>query len=104
MSENQTADIQKEVKAYITIFVTLIVLTLLTVGLSQLTGSVHARVTIAVTLALVQAFFSVGYLMHLNAEKQWVYGVLLLTVVFFGALIVLPILTSADSTHVSHVP
>jgi hypothetical protein len=34
--------------------------------------------------------------MHLSHEKQWIYGSLVLTVVFFVVLLLLPVLTSLD--------
>jgi hypothetical protein len=38
--------------------------------------------------------------MHLSHERRWIYGTLLLTVVFFIALLVLPVLTSLDGLGV----
>jgi heme/copper-type cytochrome/quinol oxidase subunit 4 len=100
---NQAIDVQKHVKTYITIFASMIVLVLIGVCTSQMLESTTARVTTVVVFALIQAFLSVSYLMHLNAEKKFIYGVLLLTVLFFFLLILLPLLTTADSTtqHVS---
>jgi len=34
--------------------------------------------------------------MHLSHERRWVYGTLILTVVFFLVLLMLPVLTSLD--------
>ena len=95
---NATIDVRQHVKIYVSIFVGLIVLTLVTVGVSQLPMPVTARITIALMFALTQGFLSVAYLMHLSAERKFIYGVLLLTVIFFGVLIFLPLLTQADST------
>lgn len=104
-SSSNPAHIQKQVKTYLAVFVGLIVLTLVAVGVSRLDLAVSARITIVVVFALLQAFLSVGYLMHLNAEKKLVYAVLLLTVVLFVALLLLPILSEADSTAgFVHVP
>jgi hypothetical protein len=36
--------------------------------------------------------------MHLSHEKRWVYGTLVLTVIFFAALLLLPVMTSLDTT------
>jgi hypothetical protein len=35
--------------------------------------------------------------MHLSHERRWVYGTLILTVVFFVVLLMLPLLTSLDN-------
>jgi hypothetical protein len=35
--------------------------------------------------------------MHLSHERKWIYGSLLLTVVFFIALMMLPVLTVSDT-------
>ena len=35
--------------------------------------------------------------MHLSHEKKWIYGALILTVVFFVVLMLIPNLTVADS-------
>jgi cytochrome c oxidase subunit IV len=104
MSENQSVDVQKHVRMYVGIFVGLIVMTLATVLFAHFVKSVNARITIAVVFALLQGFFSVAYLMHLNAEKRLIYIVLILTVVLFAPLILLPLLTTADTTAISHVP
>ena len=37
-----------------------------------------------------------GVFMHLNHEKRWVYGSLVLTVAFFVVLMLIPLLTTAD--------
>jgi hypothetical protein len=34
--------------------------------------------------------------MHLNHEKRWIYGALLLTVIFFIVLMFVPLLTTLD--------
>ena len=100
---NQTIDLQKQVKTYITILASMIVLVLVAVGASHYVAAVSARITVVVGFALVQAFLSVSYLMHLNAERKLIYWVLLLTVVLFIALLFLPVLTTADSTSHGHV-
>jgi len=42
-----------------------------------------------------------GVFMHLSHEKQWIYGALLLTVVFFIVLIFVPLFTVSDTTGVA---
>ncbi len=102
-NQSEPIDVQKHVKTYITILVSLLVLTLATVGISQITATVTVRITIAVVLAMIQGFLSVGYLMHLNAERKFIYWVLLLTIIFFVVLVFLPLLTVSDSISRAHV-
>ena len=104
MSENQALDTGKQTKKYILILIALVALTFLSVGLSRTGIPAGARVVVALVIAIAQGFLSVSFLMHLNWERRFIYGVLLLTVVFFAALILLPLLTSLDTTGVTHVP
>jgi cytochrome c oxidase subunit IV len=92
-SDHSAADIDKHVRVYITVFVTLMVLTIVTVAISYL----HLPLPIAITVALVVAFVKGSlvacYFMHLISEKKLIYAVLILTAVFFVALMVLPVAT-----------
>ena len=96
MSSDHAADIDKHVRIYITVFVALMVLTIITVAIAR----VHLPVPIAVTLALFVATIKgslVGcYFMHLISEKKLIYAVLALTVVFFVVLLSLPVLTHSN--------
>jgi cytochrome c oxidase subunit 4 len=96
MSSDHAADIDKHVRIYITVFVALMVLTIITVAIAR----VHLPVPIAVTLALFVATIKgslVGcYFMHLISEKKLIYAVLGLTVVFFVVLLALPVLTHSN--------
>jgi cytochrome c oxidase subunit 4 len=96
MSSDHAADIDKHVRIYITVFVALMVLTIITVAIAR----VHLPLPIAVTLALFVATIKgslVGcYFMHLISEKKLIYAVLGLTVVFFVVLLALPVLTHSN--------
>jgi caa(3)-type oxidase subunit IV len=60
----------------------------------------HLPVPIAVSVALIVAIIKGSlvacYFMHLISEKKLIYAVLALTVVFFAALMALPIFTVQD--------
>jgi cytochrome c oxidase subunit 4 len=90
------ADIDKHVKIYVSVFVSLMVLTIITVAISR----VHLPLPIAVTAALVVATIKGGlvacYFMHLISEKKLIYAVLVLTVVFFAVLLALPTVTHSN--------
>jgi cytochrome c oxidase subunit IV len=93
---HSAADIDKHVRVYITVFVALMVLTVITVAVSYLHLSVPLAVTVALFVATVKGTLVACYFMHLISEKKLIYAVLALTVVFFIALMALPVLTVHD--------
>ena len=90
---HDAADIDRHVRVYITVFVTLMVLTIVTVAISRFHLPVHQAVTIALIVATIKGSLVACYFMHLISEKKLIYAVLGLTVAFFIALLFLPILT-----------
>ena len=96
MTNDHAADIDKHVKVYITVFVALMVLTLVTVGISRFHFSVPVAVTVALLVATVKGALVACYFMHLISEKKLILAVLALTVVFFVALLALPVLTVSN--------
>ena len=96
MSEH-AVDIDKTVRIYITVFVTLMVLTIVTVAVSRFHLPVPIAVTVALLVAVIKGSLVACYFMHLLSEKKLIYAVLGLTVVFFVALMALPIATVHDS-------
>jgi cytochrome c oxidase subunit 4 len=93
---DHAADIDRHVRTYISVFVALMVLTLVTVGVSRLHFSVPVAVTVALLVATVKGALVACYFMHLISEKKVIYAVLVLTVVFFAVLISLPIFSYHD--------
>ena len=96
MTTDHAADIDKHVRVYITVFVTLMVLTIVTVAISRFHLPVHQAVTIALIVATIKGSLVACYFMHLISEKKLIYAVLALTVVFFIALLALPVVTVHD--------
>ena len=96
MTSDHAVDIDKHVRVYIIVFVTLMVLTIVTVAISR----VHLPVPIAVTAALIVATIKGSlvacYFMHLISEKKLIYTVLLITVGMFIPLLALPVLTHSN--------
>jgi cytochrome c oxidase subunit 4 len=90
---DHAVDIDKHVRIYITVFVALLVLTIVTVAISRFHLPVHQAVTIALIVATIKGSLVACYFMHLISEKKVIYGVLVLTVVFFIALLALPVVT-----------
>lgn len=97
-------DVQKHIKGYIAILAGLIVLTLVSVGISQLDLRAGVRVFLVLVIASIQATLSVAYLMHLNWERRFVHVLLILTLFFFLSLLFLPTLTYFDRVEYHHVP
>ena len=93
MTNDHAVDIDKHVKVYITVFVALMVLTVVTVAVSYLHLPVPMAVTVALLVATVKGSLVACYFMHLLSEKKLIYAVLGLTVFFFIALMILPVLT-----------
>ena len=92
-SDHDAADIDRHVKVYITVFVTLMVLTIVTVAISRFHLPVREAVAIAMLVATIKGSLVACYFMHLISEKKLILAVLMLTVAFFIALLVLPIAT-----------
>ena len=96
MTSDHAADIDKHVRVYITVFVALMVLTLITVAVSYLDLSIPMAVTVALLIATVKGSLVACYFMHLISEKKLIYAVLMLTAAFFVALLALPVLTHSN--------
>ena len=84
-------DVKKQVKVYIVVFVALMGLTLITVAVSSLHLGVGPAIAVALLIAAIKATLVAGYFMHLLSEKKVIYATLLLTLVFFLALMFLPV-------------
>ena len=93
---DHAADIDKHVRVYITVFVALMALTIITVGVSYLHLPVRIAVTVALLVATVKGGLVACYFMHLISEKRLIIAILALTVFFFIALVALPVITVHD--------
>ena len=93
---DHAADIDRHVKVYITVFVALMVLTIITVAISRFHLPVAIAVTIALLVATIKGSLVACYFMHLISEKKLIIAVLALTAVFFVVLLTLPVVTVHD--------
>ena len=96
MTTDHAADIDRHVRIYVTVFVALMVLTIVTVAVSRYHLPVPIAVTVALIVATIKGSLVACYFMHLISEKKLIYAVLALTVVFFAALMALPVFTFSD--------
>ncbi|HUI65883.1 MAG TPA: cytochrome C oxidase subunit IV family protein [Bacteroidota bacterium] len=90
-------DIRKHVRTYIAVFVALLALTLITVSVSYLHLSIVPAVIVALFIAVVKGSLVGSYFMHLISERKLIYAVLLLTAIFFAALMFLPLEHMSDN-------
>ena len=93
---DHAADLKKHVRAYILVFVSLMVLTLVTVAVSTLHLEVHEAIIIALIIATVKGSLVACYFMHLISEKKLILWVMVLTVIFFLVLLAIPAFTVHD--------
>jgi cytochrome c oxidase subunit IV len=89
-------DIDRHVRVYITVFVALMVLTIVTVAISRFHLPVPIAVTVALLVAIIKGSLVACYFMHLISERRLIYAVLVLTAVFFVALLALPAVTHSN--------
>ena len=94
---HHAADIDKQVRVYIIVFVALMALTIITVAVSYLDLPFHVAVALALFVATIKGSLVACYFMHLISEKKLIYAVLVITVVKFIALLALPAFTHGNS-------
>lgn len=92
----QAIDIDRHVRGYIIVFVTLLALTVITVAVSYLHLEVHQAVMVALAIAIFKATLVGLFFMHLISERRLIFIVLAFTVAFFFVLLFLPMLTNFD--------
>jgi cytochrome c oxidase subunit 4 len=78
------------------VFVSLMIFTIITVAVAGLHLAVPIAITVALLIAAIKGSMVAGVFMHLSHEKQWIYGALLLTFVFFFVLMFIPLATVSD--------
>ena len=96
MTGDHAVDIDKHVRIYITVFVALMVLTIVTVAVSRFHLPIPIAVTVALLVAIIKGSLVACYFMHLISEKKLIFAVLAVTAFFFVALMVLPVVTVHD--------
>jgi cytochrome c oxidase subunit 4 len=90
------AEVKKSVRSYMTVFVMLMVFTVLTVTASRFHLAVPVAITLALVIAAMKGSMVASVFMHLSHEKRAIYGALLLTIVFFLVLLFIPVLSMMD--------
>jgi len=90
-------DIAKHVRVYITVFVALLVGTIVTVALNYMHfDSVALTVAIALFVAVIKGSLVACYFMHLISERKMIYVILIFTAFFFVGLMFLTLFSMHD--------
>jgi cytochrome c oxidase subunit 4 len=96
MSDSHAEHVRRQVRIYVAVFAALMALTIVTVAVSYLHLDLGLALFVALVVATVKGGLVASYFMHLVSERRAIFGVLILTVVFFVALIFLPLLGFYD--------
>lgn len=96
MSGHSAEEIRGEIRRYWIIGLALFLLTIITVAVSYLDISTGMAIFVALSIACLKGGLVAAVFMHLISERQAIYALLLLTAVFFAALMILPIGTRAS--------
>ena len=97
MPHHDPAEIDKHVRVYITVFVALMALTLITVAVSYLHLSTPKAIAVALFVATIKGSLVACYFMHLISERKLIYAVLGITVIKFIVLLALPVITQGNT-------
>ena len=100
MSEQNPHSIQQEARRHLIVFGAVGLCTLVIVSTSLIPLATGLKIAAVLGIATVQASLVAGFLMHLINEKRMIVSSLVLTAIFFVALIFLPVLSELD--HISH--
>jgi cytochrome c oxidase subunit 4 len=96
LTPEHAAEIDRHVRVYITVFVALMALTIITVAISYLHLRPAMAITVALFVAIVKGSLVACYFMHLISERKLIYVVLLITVAMFIPLLALPAITHSN--------
>lgn len=91
MSGHSAEEIKSEVRRYWLVGTALFLLTVITVAVSYLDVSAGLAIFIALLVACVKGGLVAAVFMHLISEKQAIYALLLLTMIFFVFVMLGPI-------------
>ena len=96
MSEPVTTPHAVDIRGYLSVFVALLILTVVTVAVASLELTEAMTVTVAVSIATFKAALVAMFFMHLKGEKPMVFWSLGLTGVLLAALFAFVLWTEGD--------
>jgi len=97
-SKEHSVDLNSYIRLCAVIFLVLICTTaaMIATSYSHIGNGWTLKVTLILSIAIVNAFLVAGYLMHLLSEKKLIYTVLVFTVFFFAGLMGLTMWAMGD--------
>ncbi len=104
MDDSHAADIDRHVRIYITVFVSLMVLTMVTVAVSYLHLPLRTAVAVALLIATVKGSLVACYFMHMISERRLIFAVMGLTVSFFFLVLLLPVFSHEGRIQITGTP
>jgi cytochrome c oxidase subunit 4 len=96
MDAHAADDIRSHVKTYYMVFGALMVLTVVTVGVSYLHLPVGLAILVALIVAIIKGSLVALFFMHLSHERKLIYYTLALTAVFFIFVMFVPLATNLN--------
>ena len=85
-------DIKHHIKTYRNVFFSLLILTVLTVAVSYIHFPyLWLGLFVGLAIASFKGYLVASEFMHLNDEKNWIYGTLIVTVLFLFVLLFMPL-------------
>ena len=93
-------DVHASIRKYFMIGAALLIFTGITVAANRVHLAIPLAITVALAIAVAKGSMVAAVFMHLSDEKRWIYGALLLTVVFFLVLMTVPSFTNMDTIGV----
>ena len=97
-------EVQQHIRTYLMVGGALLVATAITVAVSYVQLGTTGNIALALVIATIKASMVAAIFMHLNHEKSWIYGSLILTAVFFAVLMLVPVLTTTDTFGTHEAP
>ena len=90
-------DVKSHIRTYLMVGAALLVFTVITVAVNQVHLAIPLAITVALIIAITKGSMVAAVFMHLNNEKRWIYGALILTLLGFMILMTVPSFTNMDS-------
>jgi cytochrome c oxidase subunit 4 len=100
MTDEHSAHIDTQVRAYMVVFVSLLALTVITVAIAKLHLPTGLGIAVALSIAAVKGSLVALYFMHLISERKVIFLVLIFTAIFFLGCLLLPTFAHIDAVQV----
>lgn len=92
-------EIDKHTRTYWRVFIALAILTVITVAVASVELAVGLGIGVALAIAVLKGSLVASFFMHLITEKRLIFIVLVFTVIFLAAVIILPLADFYNGVH-----